>query len=116
MIGALWSQIIMSEGIRVQAPSIDLDTKQFLDPDIAQVDFRTEMVQQRKLAGLVRRFENRFFHPESLDKPFGEFRLKPALFIKKPDILRAFSSFHHDSQRARIQPLSSPVHQLLNHI
>ena len=41
----------------MQAAPVDFDTQQFLDPDIAQVDVAAEMIEQRELAGLVRRLE-----------------------------------------------------------
>lgn len=106
----------MLEGVRVETSSIDLDPKQLFDPDIAQMDARAEMIQQRELAGLVRRLENSAFHAEGFDEALRKLRLQLAFLIKESDVLCAFSPFDNNPQCARVQPLSSPFQQSLDYV
>src|SRR5512134_2324923 len=95
-------QVITLKSVRVETAPIDLDAEQFFDPDIAQLDFGAEVVQQRELAGLVGGLEDRLLHAEGLNESIRELGLKLSLVIEEPDILRTLPALHHDPLRTSI--------------
>src|SRR5262245_54485704 len=100
----------------MKTPTIDFNPQQLLDPDVAELNLGTEMVEQRKLTRLVWRLEHRLLHPESLDKGLGELRLQAALLVEQTDILRAFPALYHNSFGACVQPLFSHADEMLDDV
>ena len=94
----------MSECIRVQATPVDFNAKQFFQPDIAEMDVPSKMIQQGKLAWLVRGFEHYGVEPECMDKPVCVCRIQVSILIKESDSLCALSGFDDELDRARIEP------------
>src|SRR5215469_13390591 len=64
-------QILLRESIRMEPTPVNLYAKKLFQPDIAEVHFPAEMVQQRKLAGLVGRLEHHRSQAERLREAIG---------------------------------------------
>jgi molecular chaperone DnaK (HSP70) len=76
-------QVVVLECVRVQAAAVDLHTQQLLQPHVAHLDHRPEMIQQGKLARLVRRLEHDVIEAPRLHKAFGEIRVDLALPVEQ---------------------------------
>jgi hypothetical protein len=66
----------------MQTPPIDLDTKKFFEPDIAQANLVPEVIQECELAGLIWSFEYNRFKTESLDESIRKSRVQLAAIIE----------------------------------
>src|SRR5207244_697738 len=62
------SQILSRESVRMEPTPVNFHAKKLFQPDIAEVHFATEMVQQRKLASFVGRLEQHRIQAERLRK------------------------------------------------
>ena len=94
----------MSERIRVQAAPVDFNAEQFLQTDIAEMDVPSKMIQQGKLAWLVRGFEHDGVEPERMDKPVCVCRIQVSILIEESDSLCALPRFDDELDRTRIEP------------
>src|SRR5262249_55726521 len=52
-----WPQLGGGKGIRVQSPAVDLYAKELFQAHVAQMNFRTKVIEKTELAGLVRSLE-----------------------------------------------------------
>ena len=95
----------MSEGIRVEAASVDFNAKQFLQTDITEMDVPSKVIQQGKLARLVRGFEHDRIEPERLDKPVCKRGIQVSIVVEQSDSLRAFSCFDDQLDGTRVEPV-----------
>src|SRR5689334_7585263 len=68
------------------------------------MDIPPEMIQQSKLAWLIRRFEHDRGAPERIDKPFCVCRVQASILIEQSDALCAFTRFDDELHGARIEP------------
>src|SRR5262245_60660419 len=96
----------------MQAASVDLNAKQFLQTDIAEMNFPAEMIQQRKLACLGRSFEHHGAEPERFDKPFCISRIQVPILIEQPDPHCAFASLDDELDCTCVEPFLSLVNPL----
>src|SRR2546430_15110116 len=67
----------LREGVGVQAPAIDLDPQQLLQAHVAEAHLRSEVIEQRELAGLGGGLERHGLQAEGADKPIGEMAAQP---------------------------------------
>ena len=67
-------EVLHAKSVGVQAPPVDFDAQQFFQPDIAEPHLRSEVVEKRELAGLVRRFERHGVEAEFIGEPVCEER------------------------------------------
>ena len=86
----------------MQAATVNLDAEQLLETNVAQVHLSAEVREKRELAVLIRRFEDDGAMAKSIDQPVGERLLQHTVDIKQPNAPRAFSSFDHQLNCARI--------------
>jgi len=92
----------VSERIRVQAASVDFDAEQLLQTDITEMDVPSKVIQQGKLARLVRGFEDDRIEPERLDKPICKCGIQVSILVEQSDSLRAFSCFDDELDGTRV--------------
>src|SRR5437879_12824034 len=83
---------------------VNFHAKKLFQPDIAEVHFATEMVQQRKLASFVGRLEHHRIQAERLRKASGISAMEVSLIVKKSHCFCALPGFHDQLQRSRIEP------------
>ncbi len=83
----------------MQGTAVDLDAQQLLQPDVRQPDVRPEMVEQRELAGLVRRLEEERIEPEGLGELLCGVRAELAAGIEQPDVDGALSGLDDEEMR-----------------
>ncbi len=70
--GRRWrAQQRVAEGVGVQPAAVDLDAEDLLEPDVAELNGGPEVVDQRELAGLVRRLEQEQLQAEGLGQAIG---------------------------------------------
>src|SRR6516162_7842042 len=105
-------QILLREGIRMKPTPVNLHAKKLFEPDIAEVHFAAEMVQQRKLAGFVGRLEHHRIESERLREAIGISAIEVSLTVKKPHFFCALPGFHDELQSARIEPPPPLLDQL----
>src|SRR5262245_56531183 len=89
-------KVHVSEGIRVQATSVDFNAKQLFQPDVAEMDVSSEVIQKSKLAWLVRSFKRHCVETEYVYKPVCVVRIQVSILIKESDSLCAFSGFDNE--------------------
>src|SRR5438094_6373156 len=80
----------LREGVGVQAPAIDLDPQQLLQAHVAEAHLRSEVIEQRELAGLGGGLERHGLQAEGVDKPIGEMAAQPTAAVEQPHPLGAF--------------------------
>ena len=78
----------------MQSPPVDFDTQQFFDTHIAEVDFTSEMIEKRKLARFIGRFEECRLQPELFCKAIGKGFSEIAVVVKEAYALRAFTRLY----------------------
>src|ERR1700719_3414077 len=98
------SQVILREGIRMEAPPVDFHAKKLLQPDIAEVHFAAEMVQQGKLAGFVGRFEHHRLEAERLSEAICICAVEVSAVIKKSYLFCALAVFHDELEGSGVEP------------
>src|SRR6266699_3216773 len=91
---------------------VNFHAKKLFQPDIAEVHFATEMVQQRKLASFVGRLEHHRIQAERLRKAIGISAMEVSLIVKKSHFFCALPGFHDQLQRSRIEPPPPLLDQL----
>ncbi len=99
----------MSECIRVQPPPVDFDTKQLFQPDIAEMDLPAKMIEQGKLAWLVRSFKHYRLETEHRRELVCVCGIQVSVLIKESDSPGALSCFDHQLDRTGIEPLLTLV-------
>jgi hypothetical protein len=102
--GGTGPEVRVSERIRVQTASVDFNAQQFLQTDITEMDVPSKMIQEGKLAWLVRRFEHDCVEPERIDKPLCICGVQPSVLIEESDSSRAFSRFDDQLDRSGVEP------------
>src|SRR5207253_10042911 len=83
------SQILSRESVRMEPTRVNFHAKKLFQPDIAEVHFATEMVQQRKLASFVGRLEHHRIQAERLRKAIGISAMEVSLIVKKSHFFRS---------------------------
>src|SRR5689334_20842282 len=81
------------ECVGVQTAPEDFDTKEFFEPDIAEMNVPAKVFQQGKLAGFAGRFEHDGFEPEPRHEAFREPGIQISILIKQPDSPGTLSCF-----------------------
>src|SRR5262245_63734944 len=99
----------MSEGIRVQASPVNFNAKQLFQPDVAEMDVSSEVIQKSKLAWLVGSFKHHCVEPEYVNKPVCVFRIQVSIVIKEADSLCPFSGFDTELDYTGVHPLLTRV-------
>src|SRR5579863_6599894 len=98
----------------MQSASINFNSQQFFQPDVAELDITTEVLEHRELARLVRRLEDDHIKPEGTSKTVCEVRIESAALIKQAHAFRAFPCLYDQLQCPRIQPPSTLVYQAIH--
>ena len=96
----------------MQSTPVDLDAQQFLDSNIAKMDLTAEVIEESELAWLIGRFEQDSMKTEFFSETIREGCSQTAVIVKEADTLRAFTSFHHQLQRAGFEPAMSLIDPL----
>src|SRR5262245_4520986 len=69
------------------------------------MDVPSKVIQQGKLARLVRGFEHDRIEPERLDKSICKCRVLVSILVEQSDSLRAFSCFDDQLDGTRVEPV-----------
>src|SRR5262249_4885712 len=101
--------------VRMQTAAIDLHAQHLLEPHVAEVHPRAEVVEQLELALLGRGLEDGDVHSPCVDEGLGELEADLAAVIEHAHALRAFSTFDHDLLVARFHALTAAVNQPIYH-
>src|SRR5262245_38989311 len=102
-------EVDLSERIRVQAAPVDFNAQQFLQTDVTEMNVSSKVIQQRKLARLVRGFEHDGLEAESRDKPVCVCGIQVSILIEQSDSPRAFPGFDDELHRAGVEPFLALV-------
>src|SRR5208337_5484826 len=102
--------------VRVQTAAVNLDAQDLFQAHIAQVDIAAEVVEQCKLAGLVRRLEHHGTQTEGVGEPVRVAVIETAGVVEQAHSPRAFSGLDHQLDSPRIQPAPALVDQLADHV
>ena len=99
----------MPERIRMQATPVDLNAEQFLQTDITEMDIPSKIIQQGKLAWLVRGFEHDCVESEGTHEPLCIRGIQLSIVVEQSYSLCAFPCFNNELDGARIEPFLSLV-------
>src|SRR2546430_11412854 len=88
------SQILSRESVRMEPTPVNFHAKKLFQPDIAEVHFATEMVQQRKLASFVGRLEHHRIQAERLRNAIGISAMEVSLIVKTSQFFCALPCIH----------------------
>src|SRR5438094_10358338 len=83
-VGTWQLEAVLREGVGRQAPAIDLDPQQLLQAHVAEAHLRSEVIDQRELAGLGGGLERHGLQAEGADKPAGAMAAEPAAALERP--------------------------------
>ncbi len=75
----------------MQPAPVDLDAEQLLEPHVAEVDVRAEVVEQRELAALVRRLERDRAVAERLDEALRMRAVQLPALVEEADAFGALA-------------------------
>jgi hypothetical protein len=105
--GLVRPEVLLAKCVGVEAAPVDLHAQQFFQSDIAEPNPRSEMIQERKLAGLVGRFECHGIEAEFVGEPVCQRAVEVSSFVEKPDSLGALPGLHHQFSCAGVQPAAT---------
>src|SRR4051794_38173838 len=88
----------------MQTLAVNLHAQYFLEAHIGYGHFGSEVAKQRKLTGLVGRFEHERFEVKRADETFGRLDIHVAGFIENTDTSRAFTRLDDEVHSSRIEP------------
>src|SRR5947209_2191945 len=104
ILRARWPQPGYLERIRMQATTKDLNTQEFFQPHIAEMDMSSKMLHKCELTRLVGSFEHGDFKPEFLCEAIRIGGVQRSIIAEHSHSLSALTRLDDELHRASIKP------------
>src|SRR6058998_1092921 len=92
------------EAVGMEASAVDLHPQELLQPYVGELDARSEVVEQRELAGLLRCLEEQCVEAKGVHEALGGGGDEVPGGVEDPNVDRALARFDYEELRTRLAP------------